>query len=788
MVGEAPGTNELRRGLPFVGMSGKITDDLVFKKAGLPTDFPIFVTNAMRCRPPKGPIKKEPLLACRQRLLDEITAYPRKLVLCLGASAFKSITGRYDLKITQERGKPLELPDMGIDYLFPTIHPAFVLRGSGNYKVLKSDILYAVSLLTGGSVKDAGDTSWVDVQTDVQLLEAIAEIKQAREIGLDIETDGPASGYSPRMDNVLIISIAYLKNKVFCFPPKYFYALEEILSDVNITQVWQNGKFDNPFLHKLGLSARLDEDVMLRHYALYPEMSGTHSLGAEAGNDLGARLYKKDVKDFMEPGKGFSSIPWPQLCERNAKDADYALQLLPIYRERMSKKRGLEELYQRTFLPAARFLIGVEDRGVWVNRETIGELKVELEAEIDAVMDRIDEMLAQPWNLDQKIWEPAEYVKWLKWQYDNGYRKQRPSGKKPKFFNPGSHEQGKYILYERLGLRPAKGFKMDYGEDSLVTMQGKHPIISLFLKFKELDKQISTYVNGFLKRIEPDDRVHSTFLIHGTVNGRLSSRKPSLQNVPGNPKIKQIVQAPKRRIFMELDYQGAELRTLAHLSGDKGLMKVFLEGRNLHDEVAIARYGKGYTRDQYLRAKAVNFGIAYGRENRSLALEFDVSEAEAQTWIDSWAELYPDAWAWLEKQAHLPLEGKTLVTPLGRRRSFGLVTRETMKATMNEARGFKPQSLASDNTLHSAIEMEPLIEPLDAYIVNLVHDSILIELPNNKRIAKEVYRIAKETMEAMPNKLLGTIVPFPVDVKVGKRWGKLSEWDGNGHIELKAAA
>ena len=277
-----------------------------------------------------------------------------------------------------------------------------------------------------------------------------------------------------------------------------------------------------------------------------------------------------------------------------------------------------------------------------------------------------------------------------------------------------------------------------------------------------------------------DGMIHYTVNIHGTVNGRTSTRDPSLQNIPrvgtymGKLIRSYFIPGPEY-VFVECDYKGSELRVLAHLSQDPFLMKVFREGRDLHDEVSIDIYGKDFTSEQRMRAKAVNFGIPYGRGAGSLALEYDIPWTEAKDLINSWFASKPKAKEYLDNCANAVLRKETLVSQFGRKRRFGLVTRENLPAVQNQEKNFRIAADSSDLTLLSALEVDAIFDqnPLfeDCHIVNLVHDSILCRVP--KKRAADVAVVVMTTMREVAERELQCDFPFLADGKIGPTWGDM---------------
>jgi DNA polymerase-1 len=204
-------------------------------------------------------------------------------------------------------------------------------------------------------------------------------------------------------------------------------------------------------------------------------------------------------------------------------------------------------------------------------------------------------------------------------------------------------------------------------------------------------------------------------------------------------------------------------------------MGCYIGGRNLHHEVALEMYGEGYSGQQYIRAKAVNFGIAYGRSHHSLMTEFGISEDEAKDIIRKWFRRAPRAASYIKNCRRAPFKGVSLVNPFGRHRRFGLIVDKNANQLQNEASNFPIQSTASDLTLLSAMHMLPELNELDAFVVNVVHDSVLIEAPDRSDVIRKAIKIAKETMIWVPTEYLRSKVPFDADAKIGRCWGKMEK-------------
>ena len=770
IVGEAPGAQELANGVPFIGPSGRLLKTCL-RRAGLEADYPVFITNSLSCRPTAKPTErgfKTALGCCRNRVLEEVFGIRRKVVLATGASALKTLTGDLNATITAARGRAIVRDDGAI--IVPTLHTAAILRKPQEFRKLSADFGYAVHLLRGGALKSAGETVHSVLLTEDQvrrfarLVRTLPPHPLTGRITLvaDIET----SGYSPRYDEILCVGVGWKKNRIMVIPGTLWQFLQEILEDLDICWVWQNGKFDSSFFQERGVYSRVDEDTMLMHYAL-DETRGTHDLEQLASDNLGMPNYKLEMRHryLKKKSDSFALVPANALYRYNAVDVDATLQVFDILAAKLQRDPALERVYRQTLLPASEFLQRVERRGFYVDQDTLNRLDTELGSELATAKGGLQKFVT-----DTGLWDPGAYVR------------ATDHKKEPTFFNPGSPEQVTWILYHRLRLKSTKNLPEDSRAETLKTLP-QVPFVTELLKFRGVEKQYDTYIKGTRRAIQPDGRVHSTYLIHGTVTGRLSSRNPNMQNIPREGSIKLVFAAPpvgsdgRPRVLIEVDYNQAELRVLAAFSRDPFLVQCYVEGRKLHDEMARYLYGYPYTKFQYIRTKAVNFGIPYGRTAPSIALEHNIPVPEAQRMIDDWFKRAPGAFKYIQSCRLAPVQGKALVTPFGRKRRFGLVTPETLHDLQNEASNFPISSTASDLTLHSGMRSDPNLEAMDVRIVNLVHDSIVLEAPYDRSVVEAAIDYMSDTMTQVPREFIGGLVPFAADAKVGFAWGAMHPWD-----------
>lgn len=798
---EAPGTEELKHGAPVCGPSG----DLLDKSVPESFDFDqAFVINAMQCRPPKTndqqkdkAYKSKACAACRERVLRQVFMHPRKAVLAMGGWSNSSLTANYNVKITQIRGEVYGLvnPETGEEVVVvPTVHPAFLLRGSGNPKVFRDDIQLAYDIAFGeGQLKVRKDT-WVD--PGVQVIETLPDLKEycahigelARhqqeqvELGADIET----SGFDWIKDYILCVCF-YAKDEqdtAGIIPgraledPAFRHYLSEFLASPHCKFVWQFGKFDEKFLRRLKLIPErwtpVQEDSGLQSYTL-SEATKDHDLDEIAKNLLGAPEHKHALKPWVKKkSDSYALVPEPVLFDYAAKDVKKQLLVHKVMRPQIAADPHLEKLYTYTLMPASHCLARIEDYGIGVDMDYV---RINRHG---ATQEDIDKGLILRYNKKEKQWLPVNTLNDEKGElYESGLEKEQEyllneleqlAGWR---VNPNSPPEVKKLLYDQYGLRINNKRPQDTRKETLAKLP-LHPAVKLIKKYRSAVKMLSTYVGAIEKRSE-NGIIHTTYKLHVTPTGRLSSSEPNIQNIPREPRFRRMYRARPGHILLESDYNSAELRMLAALSGDEFLLGVFLDDkRNLHDEVTEAMYGPNWrdNPDFRIRGKAINFGIPYGRDAFSIAMEFDISGSEAQRLIDAWFRRAPGAEKFLNHSARVAANGGSLITMFGRKRRSGVVSAERLDGLQNEFKNFHMQSPISDFTLHSAMEMQDQMEDdFSSHIVNLIHDSTLTEVPDDLDAIIPAAKLAKETMENVPKRWIDTPVLFKVDQKVGTNWG-----------------
>lgn len=345
-------------------------------------------------------------------------------------------------------------------------------------------------------------------------------------------------------------------------------------------------------------------------------------------------------------------------------------------------------------------------------------------------------------------------------------------------FNIGSPKQLSVVLFEELGLPAGKKRKTGYSTDAdtLEGLRGRHPIIPLIFDYRTLTKLYNTYVKGLEAAVSPDGRMHTTFKQTETRTGRISSAEPNIQNIPVRTDIgrnfRRFFVAGEGRMLADADYSQIELRVLAHLSGDKAMIKTFCEGGDIHTETAASVLNvppELITPEQRRSAKAVNFGIVYGIGAFSLAKDINVSVPEAKRYIDDYLTHYSGVKAYMDKVTASAEKDGWAVTMFGRKRFIPeiLSTNKTVKALGKRIAMNTPiQGTAADIIKIAMIRVyRRLKEELpEAKLILQVHDELIVEAPEAQ--ADKAAQILTEEMQGA----VKLAVPLTADAKEGRSW------------------
>ncbi|MCS6903594.1 MAG: DNA polymerase, partial [Candidatus Bipolaricaulota bacterium] len=441
---------------------------------------------------------------------------------------------------------------------------------------------------------------------------------------------------------------------------------------------------------------------------------------------------------FSELGaERMGMVPIEQAARYSVADAEAVIRL----KEKMLpelRSRNQEKLFYEIELPLIPVLVEMELNGILLDKEILREQAKELETLATQLLQDIFRVAGQD-------------------------------------FNPNSPKQVAYVLFEKLKLPVLRKTKTGPSTDAYVLQElaGLHPLPERLLAYRELEKLLSTYVKKLPEYINPQTgRVHTTFQQHVTVTGRLSSTEPNLQNIPVRSElggqIRKAFVAPPGRVLLGADYSQIELRILAHLSGDEGLIGAFERDEDVHTRTAATIFNislENVNAQQRRIAKMINFGLSYGMTGYGLAQRTGIPRKEADQFVKSYFEKYPGVKAYMERTVQEAREQRYLETLLGRRRSFVELSAQTQREAIN----FPVQGSASDIMKLAMLRVYEKIKSSEirADMLLQIHDELIFEtdVVHAARAAQAI----KQTMEGA----FQLRVPLKVETHIGTNWGEI---------------
>ena len=403
--------------------------------------------------------------------------------------------------------------------------------------------------------------------------------------------------------------------------------------------------------------------------------------------------------------------------------------------------RDEEQLYNEIEFPLAKVLADMTRLGMLVDRAGLEEFGGRMRAELEQVLARIHKEAGSD------------------------------------TFNPNSPKQLGEMLFDTLGLPHGKKTQRGWST-SAETLEAlrSYPLVDDILQYRAYQKLSSTYVEGLLKVIGPDGRIHSTFNQTEARTGRLSSDNPNLQNIPIRTELgsqlRAYFTARPGCVLVDADYSQIELRILAHITGDEHMQKAFREGEDIHRSTAAKIYGMPVeivTPRMRASAKTINFGIMYGKGAYSLSKDIGVSVREADAFLKSYLAVYPKVSAYMDKTIADARANGYVSTLFGRRRALPELSssdRNIRASGERMARNTPIQGTAADVIKLAMVRVWRRLrdEKLESRLILTVHDELIVEAPEAE--AAQAARILREEMEGC----VQYAVPLSTDVHIGKNW------------------
>ncbi|MDH2433523.1 DNA polymerase I [Pokkaliibacter sp. MBI-7] len=520
--------------------------------------------------------------------------------------------------------------------------------------------------------------------------------------------------------------------------------LKPLLEDASKAKVGQHLKYDMSVLDRYGIALRgIVDDTMLASYVL-------NSTATRHNMDELASFYLEYQTTSFEDiaGKGIKQLTFNQIEMEKAapyacEDADITLRLHQVLQSKLAGVPALKTLLTELELPLAPILSAIERTGALVDEKRLHQQSEQLAKRLQELEREAHDMAGEPFNL-------------------------------------GSTKQLGEILYGRMNLpvlkKTPKG-QPSTAEEVLVELALDYPLPKLILEHRSLSKLKSTYTDKLPEMINPrTGRVHTSYHQAVTATGRLSSSDPNLQNIPirseEGRRIRQAFVAPQGYKLMAADYSQIELRIMAHLSDDAGLLAAFAHGDDIHKATAAEVFGVGLEQvsaDQRRSAKAINFGLIYGMSAFGLAKQLGIGRNDAQLYIDRYFARYPGVKDYMNRTRSEAAERGYVETLFGRRlylpeiKSSNAMRRQGAERTAINA---PMQGTAADIIKRAMLQVNAWLQAsgLDARIIMQVHDELVLE------VREEQVDAVKAGLQQAMSAAAELKVPLLVEVGVGDNW------------------
>ena len=595
---------------------------------------------------------------------------------------------------------------------------------------------------------------YVLIKNIIDLKEWINEIKKEKLFAIDTETT------SLEVMNAKLVGISIcLKKGEAAYIPVGHVGLKEneqieeekiieifkpILEDSSIIKIGQNIKYDAHIFLNLGIKMHgMNEDTMLMSYVINSNES--HGMNKLSQNYLGHECisYESLVGSGVKQ-LSFDQVDINDALDYAAEDADVTFQLYHQLKNRLKKEKKLLDIYEKIEIPSMKALIEIERNGVLIDANLLNQQSHKIGEELVDIEKKAYELAGQPFNL-------------------------------------ASPKQLREILFDKLLIKPLK--KTPTGtpstsEEVLQELAKDYPLPKILLEYRTLSKLKSTYTDKLPLMINQDSgRIHTSYNQAVAVTGRLASSDPNLQNIPikspEGRKIREAFIAKSNFSILSADYSQIELRILAHLSKDSGLIQAFKDKKDIHTITASEIFNsqiEKITSEQRRYAKVINFGLIYGMGAFGLAKNLNISRSDAQNYIQEYFKKYPTVLQYMEESKQFAREHGYVETYFGRRlwlpeisSSNGLRKAGAERAAINAPM----QGTAADLIKLAMIEVQQWIDSnsnLKGKVIMQVHDELVFEVPN-----KEVDIFIKEIPQIMEN-VAKLDIPLTVEINAGKNW------------------
>ena len=558
----------------------------------------------------------------------------------------------------------------------------------------------------------------------------------AKIVGLSFSVEAGSAAYLPLMHDYFDAPVQL--NFAECLAK-----IKPILENSAIKKVGQNLKYDQHVLANHGIAINgIAHDTLLQSYVF--ESHKSHGMDALSERHLGF----KPISFEEVAGKGAKQVTFNQVtvetaAEYAAEDADITLQLHLAMYPQVAADSKLDFIYSHIEMPSSQALFNIERNGVLIDRAMLASQSNEIGNKLIALENQAYELAGQPFNL-------------------------------------ASPKQLQEILFDKLGIKPTK--KTPSGapstdEDVLQELALDHPLPKVLLEYRGLAKLKSTYTDKLPRMINASTgRVHTSYNQAVAITGRLASSDPNLQNIPVRSaegrRIREAFIAPAGSMIVSADYSQIELRIMAHLSQDAGMLKAFANNEDIHRHTAAEIFGVELTAvdsEQRRYAKVINFGLIYGMSAFGLAQNLNIDRASAQSYIERYFARYPGVRDYMQSTRDMAKQRGFVETYFGRRlwvpeinSPNGMRRAGAERAAINAPM----QGTAADLIKLAMIAVDQWLgeAKLQTKLIMQVHDELVLEVPEAE------LAVVKAKLTELMQGVAKLSVPLLVEVGVGKNW------------------
>ena len=591
------------------------------------------------------------------------------------------------------------------------------------------------------------------ILTNAQLDTWLAKLSAAQLICFDTET----TSLDPMSAKIVGVSFSVNAGEAAYIPLTHDYfdapeqlkldetlgKLKPLLENPNLKKIGQNLKYDMHVLANHGIALRgIAHDTLLQSYVL--ESHKGHGMDELSERHLGITpISFEQVAGKGAKQVGFNQVTVETASEYAAEDADITLQLHQALHPQVAQDEKLNFIYSQIEMPSMEILFTIERNGVLIDNNMLNRQSNEIGMKLMTLEKQAHELAGQPFNL-------------------------------------GSPKQLQEILFGKLGIKPTK--KTPSGapstdEDVLQELALDYPLPKVLLEYRGLAKLKSTYTDKLPKMINPKTgRVHTSYNQAVAITGRLASSDPNLQNIPVRSlegrRIREAFIAPQGSHIVSADYSQIELRIMAHLSQDAGMLQAFANNEDIHRATAAEIFGVEKTavdNEQRRYAKVINFGLIYGMSAFGLAQNLNIERSAAARYIERYFARYPGVKTYMENTRALAKQQGYVETYFGRR----LWVPEINSANVQRRNGAERaainapmQGTAADLIKLAMIAVQNWLvsEGLQSKLIMQVHDELVLEVPDSE------LELVKQKLPILMQNIAKLDVPLLAEVGVGSNW------------------